>query len=364
MRRHLITQPRRLTIPRTGRFERKFPFLTLLSIAFFSSSIFAQAPLTVGEVTCGPGEKKSGFIRVPAGADGQETMIPVTVIRGSKPGPVLGLMAGVHGCEWASILGLQRINKQLEPKDISGDVILVLIAHVPSFLKRTEYYNPYDWKNLNRQFPGTIDGTMSQRIAYQITTQVIDRCDVFIDHHGGDAEDLAPFVFCTDGGKPKADKTMRELAATYGIELIEKVKAPKGSPPLYGSHTAQMRGKPAITVESGKQGPPKEEDINRIVRGTTNILKYLKMIEGVPEKPAKTIWIKSSADVKSVREGIFYPLAASEQKVSRGQMLGTVTDFFGNTVQEVRAPIAGTVLYIISSPPVNAGETLVSVVAY
>ena len=128
-------------------------------------SLSAQDVLTVGDVSAKPGEKVSGFIRVPAGKDAPETRLPVTLIRGEKPGPVLALMAGVHACEYASILGLQRVNRELKPDQISGSVILVLVAHLDAFYKRIPYYNPVDWKNMNRQFPGDPGGTMSQRIA-------------------------------------------------------------------------------------------------------------------------------------------------------------------------------------------------------
>ena len=333
--------------------------LFVIAVASFAS---AQETLTVGEVSAKPGEKVSGFIRVPAGEDGLETAIPVALIRGTEPGPVLGLMAGIHGCEYASILAMQRIHRELDPQNLSGTVIMVLIAHVPEFLKRTEYYNPYDWKNLNRQFPGKADGTMTERIAYQITTQVIDHCDVFIDDHGGDAEDLAPFIFCTDGGNPEADAKMKALAEIYGIPILYNDHAPQGAAPKYSTHTAQMRGIPAITVESGKQGVPAEEDIVRVVRGTRNVLRFLHMIPGTPVKPARTVWVTDAAYVRAEQDGIFYPLVKSEQKVRKGEKIGTVTDFFGNVVQEVRAPIGGMILYIICSPPVNKGETLFEVI--
>ncbi|MFQ5722182.1 MAG: succinylglutamate desuccinylase/aspartoacylase family protein, partial [Candidatus Aminicenantales bacterium] len=115
--------------------------LLLWSLAFLTLAALSQ-PIKVGEVAANPGEKKSGFILVPAGQDGSSVKIPVTVINGVNKGPILALIAGIHGYEYPPILALQRLHFELDPTQLSGAVILVHIANVPSFLKRTIYYNP------------------------------------------------------------------------------------------------------------------------------------------------------------------------------------------------------------------------------
>ena len=341
-----------------------FLFLMLFQMSFVIDG-YAQDVLTVGEVTAHPGEKASGFIRVNGDDGGIDASIPVTLIRGKRPGPVLALLAGIHGSEYAPIIALQRLSQELDPDSMSGTVILVLTAHVQSFLMRTVYYNPVDWHNLNRMFPGDPDGTMTQRIAYAITTQVIDQCDVLIDNHAGDTnEDLAPFIFCLETGDQKTDQSMRELAKVYGIPIVKKGTVPKGAPPKYTTHTAALKGKPAITIESGKIGPVKEEDVVRVVKGSYNVMKHLGILEGEPEKTPDLKWIKKSTTVSSQYTGLFYPLVVSKEWVEKGQLLGRVTDFFGEVKQEVKAPHDGMVLYLVATPPISEGEDLVSVVSF
>jgi predicted deacylase len=340
-------------------------FFLLVFLMSFVIDAYTQDVLTVGEVVARPGEKASGFIRVKGDDGGMDASIPITLIRGQRPGPVLALIAGIHGCEYASIMALQQLNRELDPAILSGTVILVLTAHRQSFLKRTVYYNPVDWQNLNRMFPGDPEGTMSQRIAHAITTQVIDQCDVLIDNHGGDAnEDLAPFIFCTETGDQKTDESMRELAKVYGIPIVKKDTVSPGSLPRYTSHTAAMKGKPAITIESGRLGTVKEEDIVRVVKGSYNVMIHLDILEGEPEKTPDLQWIKESITVSSQYTGLFYPLVVSEEWVKKGQVVGRVTDFFGEIQQEVKAPLEGMVLYVVGTPPVSKGETLVSVVSF
>ena len=336
----------------------------VLLLLVSGNTIFAQKTLTVGEIIANPGEKKSGFIVVPGGEDGPEHKIPVTVVNGENAGPVLALVAGVHGYEYPPILALQKMGKKLDPSRLSGAVIIVHVANVPSFLKRTIYYTPNDWKNLNRVFPGKIDGSMSERIAYQITKEVIDACDYLIDMHCGDGnEDLLPYLYCTKIGNPEIDEKTKELAVNFGLKVIVGDLGRPTDPgaSIYCGNTALLRGKPSITIESGKLGRTDEEDVVRVIHGTYNILKHLKMMPGKPELVGESVWVQEYQIIRSEHEGTFYPLVKRGHHVQQDELMGYLTDFFGNTIQKVRAPFDGIVLYIIGTPPMSKGEPMASV---
>src|SRR5438309_3975685 len=102
-----------------------------------------------------------------------DATIPITTFHGTKPGPVLALVAGNHGYEYPPILALQMLRGRVNPKKLAGAVIMVHVANMPSFLGRTVYFSPVDQKNLNRVYPGKKDGTVSDRIAFAITNEVI-----------------------------------------------------------------------------------------------------------------------------------------------------------------------------------------------
>src|SRR5262245_3152950 len=57
-----------------------------------------RSTFTVGAATARRGQKVTGVIAVPAGVDAG-TNIPVAVVHGAKPGPVLALVSGAHGTE-------------------------------------------------------------------------------------------------------------------------------------------------------------------------------------------------------------------------------------------------------------------------
>jgi len=165
---------------------RSFATLVTVLVVVASGPTLTSAQqsgaLRIGSAAARAGEKGSGFIVVPAGID-SGTRIPLTIVRGKDPGPTLALIAGTHGDEVAPVIALQRVRRELDPARLAGTVLLVQVANLPSFLRRTVYYSPIDGKNLNRVYPGKRDGTVSERIAYAITHEIIERADYLVDIH-------------------------------------------------------------------------------------------------------------------------------------------------------------------------------------
>jgi predicted deacylase len=319
--------------------------------------------LEVGEVICSPGELKSGFINVPSGSDGPEIRIPITIVNGRREGPILALTAGIHGYEYPPVLALQRLKQELDPASMSGAVIMVHVVNIPSFLKRTIYYNPFDWKNQNRVFPGIVDGTMTERIAFQVTNQVLKQSDYHLDLHCGDGnEDLMTYLYYTETGNPELDKKTKELAINFGFKTIIHVMANPGQQKASMCANASLfMGKPAITVECGKLGRTDDRDIAAILHGCANILKYLGMIEGKARLLFDPIWVRKTTYIRSNHDGLFYPLSHGGAHVQKGELLGYLTDFFGNILQNAVAPHDGVVMYIIATPPMSKGEPMVKI---
>lgn len=336
--------------------------IILLWLIISPMALFSQESFSVGEVETLPGQKRSGYIIVPAGKDCGEVKVPVTVVNGLNDGPVLALIAGVHGYEYPPVLAMTRMAMEIDPSELSGKLIIVHIANIPSFLKRTVYYNPYDWQNFNRVFPGKIEGTSSERIAWMITTEVIDRCDYLIDNHCGDGnEDLMRYLYFTETGNPEVDKISRELAINFNLKVIvhESGRTKDIDNSMYVSNTALLRGKPAISTEVGKMGQTDESDILEVMHGNYNIMKYLGMIDGVPDIRFESVWVEEYQIIRSEHpEGLYFPLVSRGDHVQKGELVGYLTDYFGNRLQELLSPYDGIVLYIISTPPMVEGEPM------
>jgi predicted deacylase len=337
--------------------------LILFVFSTFISEAEENNVFVIGDVNVSPGEIKSGYLTVPE-KDGIETSIPFTVINGSRKGKVMALVAGVHGYEYPPILSLYRLKDMIDPAKLSGTLILVHIANLQSFQKRIIYYNPFDWKNLNRVFPGAPNGSISQRIAYVLKKEVVDRCEYLIDMHCGDGnEALIPYTYWMISGDEAQDRISKEMALAFGIKhiIIDESRTKDLTLSKYLGNTAVLLAKPAITTESGFLGNTDEESISRNMKGVLNVMRLFKMIEGKPKLDLDPVWIDKYEVVYSEADGLFFPLTKMGYYVKEGEKVGYLTDYLGTVIQELRAPFTGIMLYIINTPPANKGEPLFEV---
>lgn len=337
---------------------RVFCLATLCALVVATEAV-AQQPFTVGPVTAQPGTTGSGTIQIAARQGDEGTTLPISVIHGTRPGPVLALVAGVHGQEYTPILALQNLRRSIDPKTLSGTVIMVHVANMPSYLARTIYYSPVDKQNLNRVFPGKADGTISERIAHTITTEVIERASHVVDIHCGDGnESLRPYLYWITTGQPEVAQAGREMALAFGMDhiIVDRGRPADPNASIYLSNTAITRGKPALTIESGGMAEVDTDSILRIERGVAGLLRHLKMRAEGPPPVAVPVLLERSEVLRSNFTGIFYPMVMKGQTVAQGAIIGRVTDFHGTVLEEIKAPFAGEILYVVGTPAMNKGE--------
>jgi predicted deacylase len=322
-----------------------------------------RATFTVGTATAARGQKATGTIEVPAGSDAALS-IPVAVFHGAKPGPVLAIVAGSHGTEYTSIIALEKLITTLNPAEISGTVIIVPLINIQSFEQKVPHLNPVDKKSMNRWYPGKMDGTQTDRASFLITKQVVEQCDHLIDLHGGDLdESLRPYSYWTKTGNEKQDQISKEMVLSFGLDTIiisaDRPKDPQAS--RYLENTASTRGKPSITAEAGYAGTVETDDLNALVNGCLNVMRYLKMLPGAPAVIEHPVWIEKVATIASEQTGIFYPLVKRGTYVEAGMKVGYVTDYLGKAIFEARAPVAGVVLYVCAVPSMTKSATIANI---
>jgi len=334
-------------------------------VVLFTSFTVSQDRRTfkVGTASANLGQKVTGTIEVPAGSDAALS-IPVAVVHGAKPGPVLALVSGAHGTEYTSIIALEKLIGMLNPSEISGTVIIVPLINIQSFEQKVPHVNPVDKKSMNRFYPGKMDGTQTERASYLITKQVVEQCDHLIDLHGGDLdESLRPYSYWTRTGNEKQDQISREMVLAFGLDHIiissDRPKDPQAS--RYLENTATTRGKPSITVEAGHAGTVETDDLNALVNGCLNVMRYLKMLPGTSLMVEHPVWIEKVVTLASEQTGIFYPAVKRGTYVEQGMKVGYVTDYVGKVIFEARAPVAGIVLYVCAVPSMTKGATIANI---
>lgn len=338
----------------------RYRLIPLLVIICLQMPVHASDPgvFSVASIKARAGESVSGYLSIEPLGDGG-TQIPISVIRGQKQGPVLALLAGVHGYEYPGITALQRLRNTVSAKELTGTLILVHIANPPAFYGRTIYASPVDGKNLNRVFPGKKDGTLTERIAHAITGQVIEQADFLVDLHAGDGnEALRPYVYMPVTGISELDKASRGMALAFGLDhiVIDKGRLLPADASLYTDQTALSRGIPAITTETGQLGSNDEHWIGLAERGITNLLRHLGMIEGQPFNNDAVVWLSGYKVISSPATGIFRATVRDGYAIAKDGILGQLVNEFGDKITDVRAPFAGVVNYVIGTPPVSKGE--------
>ena len=323
--------------------------------------LMVGADFKVGSATASSGQKATGYIAVPAGVD-EAASIPVIVVNGARPGPVLALVAGTHGTEYASILALQKLAQAADPGELSGILIIVPLINVQSFVRKVPHLNPVDGKSMNRFFPGRPDGTQTERVSWAIAKQVVERCDYLIDLHGGDLdENLRRYSYWAATGKEATDTASRAMVLAFGLDhiILQDFQAPVApGGPVTLTRFAAGFGKPCIAAEAGHAGVSNADDVDSLIQGCWNVARQLKMLSGPVSPVEHPLWLSRVSPVTSEVDGVFFPLVGPEAYVSQGMKIGYVTDYFGKKVWDVTSPIAGVVLYIGAVPSLKKGNTI------
>jgi predicted deacylase len=110
-----------------------------------------------------------------------------------------------------------------------------------------------------------------------------------------------------------------------------------------------------IWVECGKNGVPTEADTATHFDGYIAALQTMKMLRGDPAQPRQKLLKGTRSQINSDKSGVWHPAVKEGDIVEKGQYLGKLTDYFGNTLEEFESPSRAIVLW--SNPAINADRT-------
>jgi hypothetical protein len=278
--------------------------------------------------------------------------VPVVELTGAQDGPLLTVIAGVHGCEYVPMAAVRRWTRDLEGREFSGRIRAVPILNVTAFRARSPFVVPEDGKNLNRCFPGNPDGTLADRLAYAAFTELITGSDAVIDAHCGDmVEALEPFALYEAGS---AEATARDMALAYGLGyVIRQERGPDRAVGGTSSGAAAEAGIPAITAEVGGCGLVEAWAVDTHERGLNAVLTQLGMTTGGEIAGADSTVLSRFIWPRCQRAGFWDAAVQAGEKVSEGQVLGTVSSLDGSELYEtITAPTDGVIIFLTTSPAV------------
>ena len=90
-------------------------------------------------------------------------------------------------------------------------------------------------------------------------------------------------------------------------------------------------------------------------------MKHLGMIDEAPQPKEKNKIIWSSSWARAHTAGLFQPIVNCGDLISKNQLVGTLTDPFGEYKELVKSPSEGYVIGLNNNPVVNAGDALLHI---
>lgn len=321
--------------------------------------------MRIGNLEVCPGEKKSGWIAV----EGTPYRMPVTVICGGG-GKTTLITAGVHSAEHVGVQAAMELAEELQPEGLDGTVVLVPIVNVSGYGQRGTSMVWEDGKNLNREFPGSREGTTAEKICRTVTDVLFSAADYYIDLHSGDYfEELYPYVYYVGPAKESVRRTAKAMAACVDTAYAVESRTISGGAYNY----ANSIGIPAILLERGGRGLWSRKEVDADKKDVRRVLKFLYgdcpalfKTSGAESGPQGDISRKPQIVLTDVcyedapLGGCWYPAFKAGDRFEQCAVLGEIRDYFGNVLYTCRACKRGVLLYQTVSLNLPKGTPMVA----
>ncbi|KLV08931.1 deacylase [Photobacterium aquae] len=303
----------------------------------------------LGGVTVSPGERKSCELEIARLYTHSPLSVTVEILHGKHPGPVLLVNAAIHGDELNGIEITRQVIDKIDLKKLHGTVVAVPVVNVFGFIHKSRYLP--DRRDLNRCFPGSERGSIAGRMAYQYFNQVVRRCTHVVDLH-------TAAIYRTNLPQIRANlenPAAREMAMAFGSPVVVDATLRDGS--LRAA--AEEFDIPVITMEAGEALRLDPHAVGAGVSGVLRVMRHLEMLrtghsKKLPEPmvPRATRWVRADFD------GLLRSHVALGAKVSKNQVIATISDPSGSAEQSVVAPQGGIVIGQQTLPLVNEGDAI------
>lgn len=304
----------------------------------------------------GLGQKKQINIEVAKLYDFTDMSVPVEVVRGSKEGPCLFVSAAIHGDEINGVEIVKRLLRHRLLKKMSGTLIAVPIVNVFGFNTKSRYLP--DRRDLNRCFPGNEDGSLAAQLAHIFMQEIVSKSDYGIDlHTGAIHRNNLPQIRCTI-----SDEATLKLAQGFGIPVIINSNVRDGSL----RQAAQEQKIPTLLYEGGEALRFNSSVIKTGIHGILSVMQAIGMLpqNSVKVKNVETFFAKSSSWVRAPHSGTLVVNKKLGDKVHKNELLGVISNPFGDHRFEVISKYTGIIIGITMIPLVNEGDAIFHIATF
>lgn len=313
-----------------------------------------RAAFEIGGHTIAAGTRSTVELPVSLLANHIPVTLPIHVIHGSRPGPALFLSAAVHGDEIIGVEIIRRILRRPPLDRLAGTLLAIPIVNVFGFLNRSRYLP--DRRDLNRSFPGSGHGSLAAQLANLFLNEVVRRCEFGIDLHSAA---LNRINLAQIRVRPNRSERLSALALAFGAPITLTAPMREGS--LRAA--ADAIGVETLIYEAGEALRFDELPVRAGVRGIMSVMQQLQMLPArpLPAKRRQPVEASESHWVRAPRGGLLRTFKTIGEAVEKGDVLGIVSDPFGDVEVEVVTSTKGLVIGRTNLPIVNAGDALLHI---
>ncbi len=282
--------------------------------------------------------------------------MPVQVVNGRREGPRLFVSAALHGDEINGVEIIRRLLQLPVLKRLHGTLVAVPVVNVFGFINRSRYLP--DRRDLNRSFPGSDSGSMAARLAHVFIQEVVSHCTHGIDLHTAAVHrDNLPQIRAN-----LDDPVTRDMAEAFGVPVLLNANEIDGSL----RQTVTQRGIPMLLYEAGEALRFDEMSIRAGLNGIVSVMRTLGMLprSGRKRSRPRSSVARKSTWIRAPQSGILRSHVPLGARVHRGDVLGVISDPYGEREVALESAIEGIVIGRANLPLVNQGEALFHVALF
>lgn len=308
--------------------------------------------------------KQAAFLHVPHSSNDsawQSVRIPFFMLRNGM-GPTTLLLGGCHGDEYEGPVALARLVHEVDLAKVRGTILVAPAINLPAVRSGTRL-SPLDGLNLNREFPGDPNGSITQRIAYFLSTEIIPKCDAVVDiHSGGRSLSFLPCTFIHLSPDGPRNDDLIEAARSFGCSLTVVVDEPHASVMI--DDVVEKAGKLMIATELGGSGTLSAHTASLARSGVLRLLRHLGNYEGEVNPCEVTSRLVQAPDqsyyVHADFDTILEPVVGLGEAVVLGQTIGYLhgVGSLDVTPVPVLSPKEGLVLCLSGQGLVRRDDTI------
>ncbi|OGJ22205.1 hypothetical protein A3K73_06415 [Candidatus Pacearchaeota archaeon RBG_13_36_9] len=292
-------------------------------------------------------EVEYSSIDILTGSDLSKRKLPFMHIKSISSGPVIWLTACVHGDEVGGMVVIQEVFKKLKKEILKGEVYAFPLMNPIGFENYSRKIT-FSNEDLNRSFPGNENGSLAERIAYQIFTQIKDtNPSLVLDLHNDWRKSIPYVLLDPKPGKEEAYEKVKEFSKKIGFPVVlDTAEVEKTL-----TYSLLKEGIPALAIELGESDVVNEKDVEHAFNAIWGLLSELGIVKS-SEEPSKVIISEKvknkilaySQQQVSLTSGVIRFLVKPGEIVNKGQPLARIYNPFGKLMETVRALEEGIVL--------------------